>query len=208
MTIWQFIIWAFKKTKVPPTPSSKRNAYANAMPFVGGGKIQLSTINSQLVMIPHPIAYSFTLHSSKAIAERNNRQVFWLILFRFLPNRVAPYQWIVCERHLGSFWFQVSSFKFQETSYSTTRCGLTAAGLLRILTVFPFESGRYSWYLLFVIQNCAQRYYFFMNYARNWEIFYFIRIHLAISKKNRIFAQRNETQYWLAQLQFIIALCC
>ena len=109
---------------------------------------------------------------------------------------------------VSGFKFQVSSFKFQETSYSTTRCGLTAAGLLRILTVFPFESGRYSWYLLFVIQNCAQRYYFFMNYARNWEIFYFIRIHLAISKKNRIFAQRNETQYWLAQLQFIIALCC
>ena len=89
----------------------------------------------------------------------------------------------------------VSCFKFQETSYWTTRCGLTAAGLLRILTVFPFESGCYSWYLLFVIQNCVQRYYFFMNYARNWEIFYFIRIHLAISKKNRIFAQRNETQY-------------
>ena len=82
-----------------------------------GGKIQLSTINSQLVMIPHLIAYSFTLHSSKAIAERNNRQVFWLILFRFLPNRVAPYQWIICERHLGSFLFQVSSFRFQVLSF-------------------------------------------------------------------------------------------
>ena len=80
---------------------------------LAGGKIQLSTINSQLVMIPHPIAYSFTLHSSKAVAERNNRQVFWLILFRLLPNRVAPYQWIVCERHLGSFLFQVSIFRKQ-----------------------------------------------------------------------------------------------
>ena len=84
---------------------------------LAGGKIQLSTINSQLVMIPHPIAYSFTLHSSKAIAERNNRQVFWLILFRFLPNRVAPYQWIICERHLGSFLFQVSSFRVQVLSF-------------------------------------------------------------------------------------------
>ena len=207
MTIY---IWAFKITKVPPTPSSKRNAYANAMPFVGGGKIQLSTINSQLVMIPHPIAYSFTLHSSKAIAERNNRQVFWLILFRLFPIGLPPISGLFAKDTsvVSCFKFQVSSFKFQETSYSTTRCGLTAAGLLRILTVFPFESRRYSWYLLFVIQNRVQRYYFFMNYARNWEIFYFIRIHLAISKKNRIFAQRNETQYWLAQLQFIIALCC